>query len=101
LSAAVLKICGITLNMSKSRKVRFRLGADKIEALDAIACSSNRGRSSLLSEAVANYLDLQAYHADLIEEGLRAVTEQRTISSAELHSKIASYTSRRRTNPKK
>ena len=82
-------------------KVRLRLDADKIDALDAIACSSNRGRSSLLSEAVANYLDLQAYHADLIEEGLRAVKEQRTISSAELRSKIANYASRRLTKPKK
>lgn len=97
----MLKICGITLNMSKSQKVRLRLDADKIDALDAIACSSNRGRSSLLSEAVANYLDLQAYHADLIEEGLRAVKEQRTISSAELRSKIANYASRRLTKPKK
>jgi predicted transcriptional regulator len=87
--------------MSKSRKVRFRLDADKIDALDAIACSSNRGRSSLLNEAAANYLDLQACHADLIEEGLRAVREQRTISPAELRSKIASYASHRRINPKK
>ena len=49
--------------MSKARKIRFRLDDDKIDALDAIAYASNRDRSSLLTEGMANYLDLQAYHA--------------------------------------
>ncbi len=101
MSDVVLKICGITLNMGKLRKVYFRLDADKLEALDAIACSSNRSRSYLLNEAVAHYLDLQAYQENLIEQGLRALKEQRTISSDELRSRIASYPSPRRTNQKK
>jgi predicted transcriptional regulator len=87
--------------MSKARKLRFRLDEDKIDALDAIAYSSNRDRSSLLNEAVANYLDLQAYHAGLIKKGLMAVKQGRTIGTAEVRARIVSLARARRSNPKK
>jgi predicted transcriptional regulator len=87
--------------MSKARKIRFRLDQDKIDALDAIAYSSNSDRSSLLNEAVANYLDLQAYHAGLIKKGLMAVKQRRTIGTAEVRAKIVSLARSARTNPKK
>ncbi len=87
--------------MSKARKIRFRLDEDKIDALDALAYTSNRDRSSLLSEAVANYLDLQAYHAGLIKKGLMAVKQGRTIDMAEMRAKIVSLARARRSNPKK
>jgi predicted transcriptional regulator len=87
--------------MSKARKIRFRLDQDKIDALDAIAYSSNSDRSSLLNEAVANYLDLQAYHAGLIKKGLMAVKQRRTIGTAEVRAKIVSLARSARANPKK
>ena len=87
--------------MSKARKIRFRLDQDKIDALDAIAYSSNSDRSSLLNEAVANYLDLQAYHAGLIKKGLMAVKQRRTIGTAEVRAKIVSLARSVRTDPKK
>jgi predicted transcriptional regulator len=87
--------------MSKARKIRFRLDEDKIDALDPIAYTSNRDRSSLLNEAVANYLDLQAYHAGLIKKGLMAVKQGRTIDMAEMRAKIVSLARARRSNPKK
>jgi predicted transcriptional regulator len=87
--------------MSKARKIRFRLDEEKIDALDALAYTSNRDRSSLLSEAVANYLDLQAYHAGLIKKGLMAVKQGRTIDMAEMRAKIVSLARARRSNPKK
>ena len=87
--------------MSKARKIRFRLDQDKIDALDAIAYSSNSDRSSLLNEAVANYLDLQAYHAGLIKKGLMAVKQRRAIGTAEVRAKIVSLARSVRTNPKK
>jgi len=74
--------------MSKARKIRFRLDEDKIDALDAIAYASNRDRSSLLTEGMANYLDLQAYHAGLIKKGLIAVKQGRTIGTAEVQAKL-------------
>ena len=87
--------------MSKARKIRFRLDQDQINALDAIAYNSNRDRSSLLTEAVVNYLDLQDYHAGLVEQGLMAVKQGRTIGTAEVRAKIVSRAHGRRTNPKK
>ncbi len=87
--------------MSRARNIRFRLDEDKIDALDAIACSSNRDLSSLLNEAVANYVDLHAYHAGLIKKGLMAVEQQRTISAAEVRAKIVGLARGGRTNPKK
>jgi predicted transcriptional regulator len=69
--------------------------------LDPIAYTSNRDRSSLLNEAVANYLDLQAYHAGLIKKGLMAVKQGRTIDMAEMRAKIVSLARARRSNPKK
>ena len=86
--------------MSKARKIRFRLAEDKIDALETIAYNSNRERSSLLNEAVANYLDLQAYHAGMIKKGLMAVKQGRTISTAEVRAKLASLGRVRRRNPK-
>ena len=87
--------------MSKARKIRFRLDEHKINALDAIAYNSNRDRSSLLAEAVVNYLDLQDYHAGLVKLGLMAVKQGRTIDTSEVRAKIVSRARSRRTNPKK
>jgi predicted transcriptional regulator len=87
--------------MSKVRRIRFRIDEDKIGALDAIAYISNRDRSSLLNEAVTNYLDLQAYHASLIKKGLMAVKQQHNISTAEVRARIASLARGARNNPKK
>jgi predicted transcriptional regulator len=101
LSATVPKIHGITLQMSKSRCIRLRLDADKIDALDAIASSSNRDRGSLLNESVANYLDLQAHHTSLIKQGLLALQQQSVISTGELRTRIARRAQAQRTKPKK
>ncbi len=87
--------------MNKARKTCFRLDEDEIGALNAIAHGSNRNRSSLLNEAVANYLDLQTYHADLIKKGLAAVKHQHTISTAEVRARIAILARGARNNPKK
>jgi hypothetical protein len=46
-------------------------------------------------------LDLQAYHAGLIKKGLMAVRQQRTISTAEVRTRIASLARGARTHPKK
>jgi hypothetical protein len=50
---------------------------------------------------VANYLDLQAYHAGLIKKGLMAVKQRRTIGTAEVRAKIVSLARSARANPKK
>ncbi len=53
------------------KTVSFRTDAKKVQALDALASVYDRDRSYLLNEAVDNHLDLQQYHIDLIENGIR------------------------------
>jgi len=50
--------------------VSFRLPADKVAALDALADSLARDRTYLLSEAVDAYLDTQRWHLEQIEAGI-------------------------------
>ncbi len=53
------------------KTVSFRADAKKVKALDTFASMQDRDRSYLLNQAVDNYLDLQQYHIDLIEKGIR------------------------------
>ena len=46
------------------------LEADRKEALDSVAEASGRDRDALIDEAIANWLELQSWHAREIEAGL-------------------------------
>lgn len=82
--------------MGSQRTISFRLDEDKLEALDGLADSVERDRSYLLNEAVTNYLDLQAYHAELVKEGLQAAKLGRTIGIAQVRARIKKLARRRR-----
>jgi predicted transcriptional regulator len=82
--------------MGNQRTISFRMDEEKIEELDGLAESADRDRSYLLNEAVNNYLELQAYHASLIKEGLKAAREGRTIETAEVRARIAKRARTRR-----
>ena len=82
--------------MGNQRTISFRLDEEKIEALDGLAESADRDRSYLLNEAVTNYLELHAYHASLIKEGLKAVRERRTIEISEVRARITKLAHARR-----
>jgi len=58
--------------MGIQKTISFRVDADKIEALDALAENLERDRTYLLKEAVENYLELNEYHVSLIEKGRKA-----------------------------
>lgn len=75
--------------MSTHRTISFRLDEEKVTALDELAQSVDRDRSHLLNEAVANYLELQEYHARLVKAGLAAVKKGQTIKAAEVRKRIA------------
>jgi predicted transcriptional regulator len=51
--------------------VSFRLDEDKVEALDTLAEVLDRDRTYLLNEAVAAYLEVQRWHIEQIERGIR------------------------------
>ena len=82
--------------MKNPRTISFRLDEDKLKALDGLAETIDRDRSYLLNEAVSNYLELQAYQVRLIQEGLKAVKEGRTIGTSELRTKIRNLARTRR-----
>ena len=82
--------------MKNPRTISFRLDEDKLKALDGLAETIDRDRTYLLNEAVSNYLELQAYQVRLIQEGLKAVKEGRTIGTSELRTKIRNLARTRR-----
>jgi RHH-type transcriptional regulator, rel operon repressor / antitoxin RelB len=50
--------------------ISFRLGSEKIAALDSLAVAMDRDRSYLLGEAVKAYLETQQWHLREIEAGV-------------------------------
>jgi predicted transcriptional regulator len=71
------------------KTVSFRTDSRKVEALDALASSQDRDRSYLLNQAVDNYLDLQQYHIELIEEGMREADAGELVDHSEVENMVA------------
>lgn len=70
------------------KTVSFRADARKIAALDALAEAQERDRSYVLNEAIENYLDLQAYHTRLVENGIRQIEAGDVVEHAEVEKMI-------------
>ena len=64
--------------------VSFRIDSDQVEALDALAGVLERDRSFLLNEAVRAYLDVQKWHLEQIQAGLRDAKAGKTRSHQEV-----------------
>jgi predicted transcriptional regulator len=75
--------------MSALKTISFRMPAEKVETLDALAETMERDRTYLLNEAVERYLELNAYHIKLIEKGLRAAKAGDFVPQAEMKRLIA------------
>ena len=71
------------------KTVSFRTDSRKVEALDALASVYDRDRSYLLNEAVDNYLDLQQYHIELIEEGVRQADAGELVDHSDVEKIVA------------
>lgn len=69
--------------------ISVRLPAEKVAALDALAESLDRDRSYLVNEAVEDYLEVQRYHIERIQEGIRAVDAGDVIDHSEVKKLIA------------
>ena len=54
------------------RSVTFELGDETLQALDRLAEQTERSRDDLVSQAVEDYLDLQAWQIDKIRAGIAA-----------------------------
>ena len=75
--------------MSTLKTISFRIGTKEVEKLDELAASLDRDRSYLLNEAVEQYLELNAYHIELIEKGLKAAKQRELIPHEEVKKLIA------------
>lgn len=70
------------------RTVSFRIDAKKVKALDTPASMQDRDRSYLLNQAVDNYLDLQQYHIELIEKGMRQADAGEVVDHSEVEKMV-------------
>jgi RHH-type transcriptional regulator, rel operon repressor / antitoxin RelB len=70
--------------MSELKTVSFRIRAEAVESLDALAETMDRDRTYLLNEAVERYLELNEYHIKLIKKGLRAAEAEDFVPDAEM-----------------
>jgi len=74
----------------EKQTVSFRLGPDKVAALDRLADSMERDRTYLLSEAVDAYLELQQWQLEQIQAGLALADAGKLIP----HRKVKAMASR-------
>ncbi len=70
--------------MSALKTISFRMRAEAVETLDALAETMDRDRTYLLNQAVEHYLKLNEYHIKLIEKGLRAAEAGDFVPDAEM-----------------
>ena len=75
--------------MSMLKTISFRMRADAVETLDALAETMDRDRTYLLNEAVEHYLELNEYHIKLIKKGLRAAERGDFVPDAEMKKLMA------------
>ena len=73
---------------SMDKTVSFRADSKKIAALDALASVQDRDRSYLLNQAVDNYLELQQYHIELIEKGIRQADAGELVDQSEVEKMV-------------
>jgi predicted transcriptional regulator len=71
--------------------VSFRMNKDKVEALDTLAEALDRDRTYLLNEAVAAYLEVQQWHIEQIERGIRQADAGKLVDHTEVKKMVTSW----------
>jgi len=74
--------------------ISFRLDEDKAEALDILAEALDRDRTYLLNEAVSAYLDVQRWHIEQIERGIRQADAGKLVDHDKVKKMVASWRQR-------
>ena len=83
--------------MSLQKTVSFRIDSGKVDELDAIAAHTQRDRTFLLNEAIDAWLDLNAYHQQLVAAGMQNAQEGRFVDTAEMRKRLAGLKKKSRT----
>ena len=76
------------------RTISFRVDAEKVAELDAIAKNMERDRSYLLNEAVENYIAEQRYIIAEIEAGLEDARAGRVVDHEEVEAMVERWSGR-------
>jgi predicted transcriptional regulator len=87
--------------MSSPRTISFRIAADKVAELDAIAKAMDRDRSYLLNEAVESYLSEQQRFVAMVNEGLRASENGELIDDEEVGRMVDAWEAEEQAKEKK
>jgi predicted transcriptional regulator len=80
--------------MGGMRTISFRVDAEKVAELDAIAKNMERDRSYLLNEAVENYIAEQRYIIAEIEAGLEDARAGRVVDHEEVEAMVERWSGR-------
>jgi predicted transcriptional regulator len=67
----------------------FRTNEKKRDEIDKIAAQLDRDRSWVLNDAIDRYLELQRWHLERIDKGIRDAKEGRTFSTDQLRARFA------------
>lgn len=81
-------------NIQIMKTITFRATEDKVTALDSLAEITQRDRSFILNEAVDQYLSLNGYHRELIEEGIRQIKAGQVIDHEQVKRNVAKWASK-------
>jgi predicted transcriptional regulator len=73
------------------RTISFRIEADKVDELDAIAKNLDRDRSYLLNQAVENYLREQLRFAAMVAEGIEDLEAGRSFTHDEVTQLVSTW----------
>jgi predicted transcriptional regulator len=71
--------------------VTFRMGKDRIEALDELGKCYDRDRSYLVNEAVEEYLVRRQWQVEEVKRALAEVEEGKFLTEEELLNEVASW----------
>lgn len=79
-----------------TRAISFRIGADRLEQLERLAEATDRPRSWHIEQALAAYLDLQAWQVAQIEQSIAELDAGLGIPHEEVKREMARWRRKRK-----
>jgi predicted transcriptional regulator len=77
--------------MADKQTISFRMDEDKVEALEALSEALDRDRTYLLNEAVSAYLEVQRWHMEQIERGIRQADAGKLVDHDKVKKMVAGW----------
>jgi predicted transcriptional regulator len=77
--------------MTKTLPVSVRLTPELNDSIAAIAASLDRPKSWVIEQALKDFVDLQAWQAAAIEQGIQAADARRVVAHADVAAWVRSW----------